>query len=494
MPILWRKRCRGAAAMLLAMGCLLLGAVQAGAEVPYDTFAEDAAGRKIELQHAYVPEQFIHIDLSHAVIAEQGTANISLKNPEDLFINAQDYKYIADTGNNRILVLDKANEPVQVIGDGAEGLAKLSEPTGLFVDQAGMVYVADTKNRRIAVFHPDGTFDRQYERPDSIYLPDTFLFEPTKLVVDERGYMYVATRNGYEGLLLLDPEGQFQGFFGANRVEFSLADTMKRMFFTEEQLKKEVTRLPGSVTNAFLGTDGFIYTTSISVKRGQLKKLNYYGKDMLGNQVYGSNAIVIGQERLFMDIAVDKLGNIAAVDAQLGIVYQYNALGELMFAFGARDSGYQKLGLFKYPSSIAIDSLGKIYVLDRGANLIHVFRATEFAEIVHEANHLFLQGRYEESEGPWQQVLAFNSKYDRAYLGIAKAHYKKRDWAGALDAFRDAGSVSGYSEAYWQLRNVWMQQHFAAAAAAIAALAAIALIIRSRIRARHAREVQQYES
>ncbi|WJH33901.1 tetratricopeptide repeat protein [Paenibacillus sp. CC-CFT747] len=339
----------------------------------------------------------------------------------------------------------------------------------MFVRKDGTIYVADTKNERIAVFQEDGTFLTSYKKPDTPLLPKDFVYQPTKIAVDDRGYLYVAVRNGYQGLLLLDPEGQFDGFFGANRVDFTLTDSLKRLFYTKEQMQKELLKLPGSVSNVTRGPDGFVYTTSVSVKKGHIKKLNYDGKDLLGEKVYGSKNLKAQQQNQFTDITVDSRGYLTAIEAQFGTVYQYNSQGDLLFSFGAKDEGYQKLGLFKSPSSIAVNSEGVLYVLDRGSHLLQAFKATDFANKIHDAMDLYIQGQYEKGAGLWSEVLHLNTKYYRAHLGLAKAYYKQGRYEQAMNEYRMAGDVKGYSDAFWQVRLNWMQRHFTTLAGSLAA-------------------------
>src|SRR5690606_21040535 len=126
---------------------------------------------------------------------------------------------------------------------------RLRRPEGVFVDDEGNIYVADTGSRRVALFDKNGRFIREFLTPASHLIPNTFVYIPSKVVVDPRGYMYIATKGGYQGLMTLDPDGHFAGFFGANKVKFDWLESIKRKFYTEEQLKQEQTRLPGAVTN-----------------------------------------------------------------------------------------------------------------------------------------------------------------------------------------------------------------------------------------------------
>lgn len=67
-----------------------------------------------------------------------------LKEPADIFIDKQDNIYIADKGNNRIVMFNSQREFVRCYnGDGFQG------PQGVYVDEYGDIFVADTLNSRI---------------------------------------------------------------------------------------------------------------------------------------------------------------------------------------------------------------------------------------------------------------------------------------------------------------------------------------------------------
>ena len=85
------------------------------------------------------------------------SANLSL--PTDVTGDASGTIYIADTGNNRIRRINAVHDSITTYaGTGTAGFsgdaalainAKLDGPAGVFVDSAGAVYIADTGNHRI---------------------------------------------------------------------------------------------------------------------------------------------------------------------------------------------------------------------------------------------------------------------------------------------------------------------------------------------------------
>lgn len=54
------------------------------------------------------------------------------------------------------------------------------------------------------------------ERPDSKLFSELSDYTPKNVVVTTNGNIYVCSENAYEGLMQFSPEGEFEGYFGAN--------------------------------------------------------------------------------------------------------------------------------------------------------------------------------------------------------------------------------------------------------------------------------------
>jgi sugar lactone lactonase YvrE len=89
-----------------------------------------------------------------------GQANLAaLFDPSDVFVDANNNLFIADSGNSRIRRIDAiSNSITTVVGDGFEGfsgdggpalLSTMNRPRGLYVDNTGGIFVADTGNDRV---------------------------------------------------------------------------------------------------------------------------------------------------------------------------------------------------------------------------------------------------------------------------------------------------------------------------------------------------------
>jgi hypothetical protein len=416
-------------------------------KLPYITETIDDEGDFYEAPDIYVPKDIW----------------VGFKNPEDIFITKHNEIYVADTGNDRIVQLNEEGQIIRAIPteEQVKGNKKsrLRRPEGVFVTEEGDIYVADTASRRVAVYGKEGNFIREIKQPQSQYLPETYLYVPSKVIVDRRGYILTANKGGYQGLLQLTPEGEFSGFFGANKTSYDWIDRLKRKFYTDEQLEDEQKKLPGSITNMSLGYRGFIYTVNRDLETGQLKRLNSGGVDLLDNKDFAPWANPL-QRFSFHDVAVDKNGIITVIEANSGRIYQYDQQGDLILRFGSEISGEQRFGIFKRPTSIAVTSEGNILVSDGELNIIQVFKRTEFGNLVHHAIALYQEGKYEEGHEVWEAVLHLNGLFVRAYKGIAKAEYKKEHYDRAMIYYKLADDKRGYSESFWQNRMNWLMQYF----------------------------------
>lgn len=446
-------------AMALLMLLLALP-VHAFAATPYNGYTVNNLREDVRSINGYVYE---------GSIDGYNLASGSFVAPEDIFIAEDGTVFVVDTGNSRIVHLDRNNNVIKIVGD-AEGDGMLSEPKGVYVKEDGTIYVADTKNQRIAIFDQDGKFVKAYGKPDNPLLGATFSYSPSKLLVDKRDYMYVISDGNTQGLLQIDKNGQFRGFYGANHIGFSWKRLIDKLIATDEQKAKLAVVKPLEFSNAVQDDEGFIYTTTLGTETNQLKRLSPVGVDTLniGERRYGGR-FDAGPFSVpsFLDIAVDKDGVMTALDLQSSKVYQYDKLGNLLFVFGGL--GNQN-GLFVTPAALAQSADGIVYVVDKGRNRVDMFRTTPFADLVHDASRLFVDGRYQEAEGMWNEVLHYNANFDLAYLAIGKSLYKAENYKEAMTYFELARSRGDYSMAFKEYRKEYIRDNFAAICLILAAI------------------------
>jgi len=424
-------------------------------------------------------------------VFERSFEFLGLDGPQDIFYDQQRGElWIADTGKNRVVRISKdgefLSEITRIIGGNDAEVQRLGgrtfrSPEGLFVNPEGEVFIADTGNKRIVQVTATGELIKIYPQPVNQLLGADFDYRPTKVVQDQRDYLYVVNRSDYRGMLLLDTRGEFRGFFAPNDVGFSLRRVLIRMFATEAQREKLSKELPAPHSNVVISPNGYIYSSTTYAPNNQIKKLNGVGTDVMNRSAVGSKRygfpIVRGGRAVnpsFIDLTVNEHGIISAVDSANGVIYQYDDDRNLLTMFGGKG---EENGKFGFPSSIATDEEGLLYILDKDRNNIQVFRPTDFARLVHAASQLYVDGYYQEAEGPWREALKLNTNYNLAHSGIAKAFEKVGRWEEALMEYRFGENRSGYSQIFAKLRHEWIRDHFILTVFLCAALIVVGILL-----------------
>lgn len=140
------------------------GGALADAELPYTTYNYDYWGDIVYTPAAYVPAGSI----TGASFQYNGQSLGAFKNPQDLCVAQDGTVYLADSGNNRIVLLSSDMTKVVRVITGFEnhGVADTFQtPTGVAVANDDTLYIADSLNRRVVVLNPDDTLNRIIEIP-----------------------------------------------------------------------------------------------------------------------------------------------------------------------------------------------------------------------------------------------------------------------------------------------------------------------------------------
>lgn len=431
--------------MLLCL--VMMAGMTASAETPYKTYTVDGYGYVLETQSAYNPL---------AAITKVGeTAFVS---PMDMAIGKDGNLYIADAGAHVILICSRDGEQVGSIGEGV-----LQTPTGVYVTEDGTVYAADKDAKKVFVFDAQGNVTAEYGKPDSPIYGNSMDFKPTKVVANKTGTMYIICEGNMNGIVQLSPVegGSFLGYFGTNYTSLSPFQMIQRVILTDAQRAQMLSNIPSTPTNLHIDDTGLIYTVTQGDKETSLKKLNIAGKNLLDSDPYYAD--------LPAAVTTGNYNNILVADSD-GYIYEYNEDGELLFMFGGRDDGRQRVGLCNKVEAIAVDEDDRIYLLDSDKKQIHIFEPTEFTNLLHESLYLFSKGQYTQSKEPLSKVLQMNSMFDYANQAMGHAYLQEENYEQALKYFRLAKSFEGYSDAFWEVRNIWIRNYLVAAVLAIAAV------------------------
>ena len=444
------------ALVLVIMIVAMMGTMSISADTPYVTYTIDGYGRITQTQTAY---------LAYETITKFGDE--VLASPSDIQVTEDGLIYIADSGNKRIVIGNLEGELVGIIGEGT-----LVNPQGLYVTDEKHVYVADRDAETVFVFDKDGEVLQTYGKPNNPLYGDNLSFLPIKITVNDAGIMFVICESNTNGIVEISPTdgGTFLGYFGTNYASTSLTTIIYRAILTDAQRAKMVSNIPSTPTNLGIDQKGLIYTVTRGEKNDTLKLLN----------IAGTNLIDINDDT-YADTPVDVVAgyhdNVYVADQQ-GYIYEYNSEGEMLFVFGGPDDGTQRVGLSSMVSGIAVDSSNRIYVLDSDKCQIQVYEPTEFTNLLHSALYLYSKGRYTESKAPLAQILEMNSMFDYANKAMGRAYFQEENYEMALKYARLAKDYEGYSDAYWEIRNVWLKQYIMPAILLMVLLWAVVKIIK----------------
>ena len=407
-----------------------------------------------------------------------------LKGPQDLFCDTNGYLYIADTGNNRILKIDKnyslVHEYKSFIKNGAED--GFDTPSGLYVDKDGNLLIADTGKQRLVKLNSNGEFICEYGIPTSTLLPSDFEYKPIKVTCDSAGRIFVASRGFNYGLLELDRNGEFVQMLGASEVPYTLSQVIWRFFSTKEQRDRMEAFVPAEYNNISIDSEDFIFATTGTAaetadKSTPVRKINAKGADILkreGKPVGDLETTQIGSikgQSMIVDVANLDNGIYAILDQRRGRVFVYNQNGNLLFMFGGLGQVY---GTLDSPSSLVFYN-DNFLILDSGKNAIITYTLTDYGRLFFEAEKYKEEDNFEAEKKTWESILSLNENNPLVLTEMGKIYYKQRDMKSALKCFEMANDKVNYSRAYQFYRREVINEHFNALG--LCALAVIALCI-----------------
>jgi len=428
------------------------------AMTPYESYRYDYWGKPVPAPHGYEPERTYSSD-------EIGTS--PFLTPSDIFYSPAGEFYIADTGNNRIVVTDGDFRFQREYSEfyAPEKTHTLNAPQGVFVDSDNVIYIADSDNHRVLVSDQSGRVLHEIEQPQTDIFPENLPFKPVKISKDSHDTLYVLVENMYYGAVAYNKNGEFQRFFGSNRVNVTPAQLISlvwRKIFSHKKKDTIERYVPVAFSNICVDQDNFIYTCTKTMNTlSKLKKLNAAGENVLNTVQFGDSEVVwtrtgVMVDTQFVDLTVDHNGYISALDFERGRIFQYDSEGNLMFIFGGK--GVQS-GLFMVPS--AIESMGdRLIVLDSEKKNVTVFAPTTYALKVRAAMELYNKGLYDQAVEPWKDILRIDGNDYFAHSSLGKAYFDMGKYKDAMSEFYLGQDREGYSRAYNQYRTDYIRDRF----------------------------------
>lgn len=433
--------------------------VVSASSVPYDTYNYDYWDYVVDTPAAYYP---------NGAVTGVGIGTKTFINPQDICLDDEQKLYVADTGNNRIVVVNNDLKTMYaeitsfVDTDGKE--QTFNTPSGVFVSQSGALYVCDTENKRVVVLKENKAsksfdFVKYVQNPTSRVLASDFEFKPKKVAVDYADRVYVISKNVFEGIMAFNANGDFTGFFGTIKVNLDFWKKLWRRFSTKAQREKQALFIPTEYTGIDIDADGFVYASFIDDNGKQAAmRLNPKGDDViniagnLGGDIVGAEEAHNGDyagPSYMVDISYRDKGIYSLLDSKRGRIFTYDHEGNLLYIYGG--IGTQS-GTFTIPS--AIEDTGKVMLgLDSYTAQIFIYSPTQYGSLINEAVQLRYDGDETQAVEKWQQVLKFNENFELANVGIGKAYLTAGDYKNAMKYLKLGKSKKYYSIAFRRYRN-----------------------------------------
>lgn len=482
----WKK---GLALFLLAwMFAAPVCNVLADGMTPYTTYTYDEEGNAVNSPAAYeFIKEYAGTDL------RVGT----LTNPSDIFVDQEQNIYIVDTGNNRVIILNKEFKLINNLEkfinpdpkyEETDGMDSFLSPSAIYVDRNGHMYVADTDHARIVEFGPDFKFVREIGLPQSEILGENYSFRPISVVVDSAGRFYVMSKNENQGILELSADGSFIGYYGAQKVNQTIFDWFKTLFMTKEQKARIAKVIPRTYSSMSIDSRDFIWLTSNSLTQWQrssymtsksstdapIKRLNPSGEDVLvRNGTYAPGGDLMEVSSL-VDVAIKPNGVYSLLDNSYNRIFTYDSDGNLLYAFGGM--GTQN-GLLTLASALAYFG-DDLLVLDIEDGMLVHFGITEYGKTLEKALIADKNKDFEDSARYWGEVLDQNQNLELAYRAMGNNYLRNGEYEKARECFENASDKDGYSKAFQYIRTKYVKGHFLLIVAIFAAILALWLLFK----------------
>lgn len=458
------KRFKQTILLLLAfINVLGPSSVALAGDLPYDTYNYNFYEDIVYTPAAYIPSGSV----SGTQLTYEGEALGVFSNPQDICKTPSGEVVIADTGNHRIILLNKdMTKVIKVISEFNNNgeIDNFLSPSGVCVSKKNELYIADTYNNRIVVLDKDNSLVKIIKDPTSEILEEGYVFSPLKVTVDYADRIYCIAQNMFEGIMVFENKGEFIGFIGTIEVGISLWEKFWKRIATKEERSNQRLFIPTEFTGIDIDDDGFVYASNIDEAGKQaIRRLNPRGQDVIKkgeNENLGGDLWSIGFNKYagssqITDVVYRQKGMYSLLDRKRGRIFTYDHEGNLLYIFGGL--GTQD-GTFITP--VAIENIGNtIIVLDAYRAEILTFTETRYGSLINNAVGLRYDGDETEAVELWKEVIDLDENNELAYVGIGKAYLTSGDYVSAMNYLRKGMSSEFYSIAFRRYRNEVLKEN-----------------------------------
>jgi streptogramin lyase len=298
-------------------------------------------------------------------------------NPSGVAVDASGNVYVADSYNNTIRKITPAGAVTTLAGtagaygsaDGTGSAARFQYPSGVAVDGSGNVYVADTYNNTIRKITPAGVVTTLAGTAGSNGSADgtgsaARFYRPYGVTVDGNGNVYVADTLNYT-IRKITPAGAVTTLAGTAGSNGGADGTGSAARFNNPQ-------------GVAVDGSGNVYVADTVTHT--IRKITPAGvvTTLAGTAGWYGSADGTGSAARFASpsgVAVDASGNVYVADSYNSTIRKITPAGVVTTlagtagAYGSAD-GTGSAARFDYPSGVAVDGSGNVYVTDSNNNTI----------------------------------------------------------------------------------------------------------------------------
>ena len=302
-----------------------------------------------------------------------------LNQPYGVALDASGNVYIADSENNVIERVAPSGTLSIIAGNGTAGPptagpapatgSNLNGPSGVAVDSVGNVYIADAANHVIEKVTPSGTLSviagtGEQGSPTAGPATSSSFDYPTGVAVDASNNLYVADlfNNVVEKIT---PSGTLSIFAGTGTSGVPTAGKA-----TSSQLSYPQGVAVDSTGNLYIADTGNNVVEKVT-SSGTLSIIA--GNGTRGHPTAGpaTSSNLNGPS----GVAVDFAGNVVIADRDNNVVEKVTPSGTLSVIAGTGEPGSPTAGpatssSFNYPTGVAVDASGNVYIADENNYLI----------------------------------------------------------------------------------------------------------------------------
>ena len=370
--------------------------------------------------------------------------------PTGIAIDTEDNLYVADTGNHNIRKITPKAVVSTLAGssttnshgmtepgyaDGRGNAARFRKPNGIVMDAVGNLYVTDAGNLRIRKLTPAGEVStlaggRDWESLGADGIGSAAQFEsPAGITIDATGNLYVTDE---DTLRKVTPTGEVSTLAGVVQM-------ISGPYQTFAEGRGDVARFtrPGGIA---IDAAGNLYVADSGNHR--IRKVTPAGEvsTLAGN---GEDGFVDGTGSVAQfswpsDIAIDAAGNLYVTDGSNSRIRQVTPAGMV--------STFLETHFFNRPKGMAIDVAGNLYVADQGNHRIRkISPEGEVSTFAGSGANGFADGTGSAAKFSWPSGIAIDEAGNLYVADNGNQRIRKISPAGEVSTFAGNGE-NGFAD------------------------------------------------